>query len=267
MSPKTSLILSSLFCLLIFASGAVLMAQIDPVGEIVLNPSAGSFWGVAEKDGYVYVATSYGDFAVVDARSLGIDGPFQSLSSTVSRQDLGSTNGLSRHGNTLYLFGGGLRVFDITNPANPVAGVYLQDCSFRNLVVSGDYLFGTGPDIVVVYSITNPSHPSLRATANLGGRSGYAITYRDHYVYVGEFTSSEPKYSGCGCSPGRSQHSDKCLPAKSTADVPYHIFVNGCNLADTARGSPRLGLADPARPVKVAEQTGVAVPPSCGDRS
>ncbi|RPJ87033.1 MAG: hypothetical protein EHM18_03165, partial [Acidobacteria bacterium] len=73
MSPKTSCILSFLFCLLISTSATFAVAQIDPVGEIVLAPSAGAFWGVAEKDGYVYVVTSWGEFAVVDARSLSID--------------------------------------------------------------------------------------------------------------------------------------------------------------------------------------------------
>lgn len=255
MSPRTSPILYFSFCLLIFASGTVLMAQIDPVGEIVLNPAAGAFWGVAEKDGYVYVATSWGDFAVVDARSLTIDGPFQSVSSTVFRQNLGSTNGLVRFGNTLYLFGGGLRVYDITNPANPVAGVYLQDYSFRNLVRSGEYLFGTGQDRVVVYSITDPSHPTLRATTTLDGRTGFAIAHRNHYVYVGELKTSDPAYYGLRVFSWDGANTLTSVSQQPTADAPYHLFVNGSYLADTGAGVRSWSLADPARPVAVAEQT------------
>ncbi len=255
MSPKTSLIPSFSLCLLVFTSATSLVAQIDPVGEIVLNPSAGAFWGVAEKDGYVYVATSWGDFAVVDARSLGIDGPFQSFSSTVFRQNLGSTNGLLRHGNVLYLYGAGLRIFDITNPANPVAGVSLPDYGFRNLVISGDYLFGTGSDAVVVYSISNPSNPTLRATATLGGMTGYGIAYRSNHVYVGEFKTSEPAYYGLRVFSFDGANTLTSVFQQTTADVPYHLFVNGSYLADTGNGVRVWSLADPDRPVQVAEQT------------
>lgn len=257
MSPRTSLVPPFLFCLLVLTSATSLVAQIDPVGEIILNPSAGSFWGVAEKDGYVYVVTNGGDFAVVDARSLSIDGPFTTRNSTVLRQSPGSTYGLLRYGNTLYLYGGGIQVYDITNPASPVAGVHLTDYGFRNLVRSGDYLFGTGRNNVVVYSIADPSNPSLRASATLDDRTGYAIAYRDNYVYVGELKTSDPPYYGLRVFSYDGANTLTSVFQKATTDVPYHLFVNGSYLADTGTGGVRVwSLADPARPVVVDEEAG-----------
>jgi len=254
-SPRTRLILSVLFVLLVFPFATALVAQIDPVGEITLNPSGGSFRGVAEKDGFAYVATSYGDFAVFDVRSLSIEGPFRTFNSPLSRQNLDETDGVVRYGNFLYVFGWGIRVFDITNPANPVAGVHLTDYSLANLVRSGDYLFGVGADRLVVYSISNPSNPSLVATTTLGGRYGFAVTNQGEHVYVGELVSSEPKYQGLRVFAWNGGSTLTSVFEQATERAPYHLFVLGSYLIDTdGHGVRTWSLADPARPVMVLEK-------------
>lgn len=251
MSPKTRFTyLSIVFCLIVFPSAATLVAQIDPVGEVVLNPPAGSFIGVAEKDGYVYASTTWGQFCVFDIRSLSVDGPFRTFSTPLVRQEYGN-EGLLRHGNTLYVYGPGIQVFDITNPASPVAGVFLDGYDLQNLCVSGDYLFGTGSDTVVVYSVSDPAHPTLRAAATLDGRKGFAIAYRDQHVYVGEFKSP---YYGLRVLSFDGANTLTSVYQQTLSGVPYHLLVSGSYLADTGNGARVWSLADPARPAVVAEQ-------------
>ena len=233
---------------------APLTAQFDPVGEIVLPASAGgNFWWAVEKDGYVYAITGWGGFYVYDVRALGVDGPFTTFNTPVSQQDIGSLFSLFRVGNTLYIGGGALRVMDITDPAAPAPGVTLGDGEPRYMTKSGDYLLATGNDFLGVYSIIDPSNPTLLASTTLGGDSGFSVARSGQNIYVGAFRGSGGFLRVFSWTGGDTFTSVREIP---TSDVYYQLIINGSYLAGTWGGKAQIwSLADPSLPVLVNEQT------------
>jgi hypothetical protein len=253
-SQKARITVSLLLCLaLSVALTTPVAGQFDPVGEVLRPADSNNFTSVAEKDGYVYVGTSGGIFYIFDARTVSLDGPFRTINAEVSKQDL-SVRALLRIGNKLYVAGDGLLVMDVTNPAAPVAGIKMLTGVPRYMSNSGDYLFATGPNSLVVYSLSDPSSPAIVAETTLGGDSGYSVARLGENIYVGVIRSGQ-YFLRVFSWPGQAA---TILPVREIglSDVPYHLIVNGDYLASSWGNTTIIwSLADPSSPAQVDEET------------
>ena len=234
--------------LLAIPSVSPVMAQFDPVAEIVLPVDGTSYRAVAEKQGYVYALRSTGNLYVYDTRTLTVDGPFRTFTAVIYNNGIGGMS-LLRHGDALYVGGGAaLRVMDITNPAAPVSAGEVAGASPSFLCASGDYLLATGDNGVNVFSIADPLHPILLASSTLDGRYGNSVARHGDYIYVGAFPNALRVYSWAG---GATIEFVREVTVEAT---PYHLFVNGAYLAGILDSAVVWSLADPTFPVRVKEQ-------------
>ncbi len=233
------------FCLFSSALITPVSGQVDPVGQILM-PGVNNFRWVAEKDGYVYVTSRAGDFAVYDIRSLEANGPFKTIDSPIRQELDAGYLGLLRNANHLYQFGNGIRVLDITNPAAPVAGTSVTSPgTIYNMVQDHGYLFATGQNFLAVFSISAPASPTLVGSTNLGGRWGLSVARVGQYIHVGEFSDT---FQGIQVFSWPSESSFESV-YEVACKVPYNLLIRGGYLASCSDDGIRIwSLADQSRP-------------------
>ncbi|HZQ46650.1 MAG TPA: hypothetical protein VFC07_06550, partial [Verrucomicrobiae bacterium] len=104
-------------------------------------------------------------------------------------------------GNYVYLANNndGLRVYDVSNPANPVNIGHINNGGFAyGLAVAGGYAFlANGSDGVRVYSISNPANPVNVGHAGqpAGGAFAYGVAVSGNYAYLAEGSDGLRVYS------------------------------------------------------------------------
>jgi hypothetical protein len=119
-------------------------------------------------------------------QSLGADFALQALAHT---NDGGYASACVLSGNYLFLANGddGLRVYDISNPANPVgAGHVNNGGSAVGLAISGQYVYlANSQDGVRIYDISSPSIPN-----NIGhitnSVQALCVAVSGHFLYLGQ---------------------------------------------------------------------------------
>lgn len=97
-------------------------------------------------------------------------------------------------GKYAYLANGtdGLRIYDVSNPANPVNTGHVNDGGYAvGVAISGNYvLLGNGQDGLRIYDVSWPSNPVSVGHANDGGGSGYAshVAVSGNFAYLANAT-------------------------------------------------------------------------------
>jgi len=145
----------------------------EPAAEIRMSSDgaggdAGSlFHGVAAKDGFVYVVSQADVLLVFNLDSVTDAESFVQIDQAILEIPLphGTRSGLLRDGDRLYVYGwGGGQIFDISEPAAPVAVGTFRDSDERifHLAKSGPYLVAACHERIVAYSTAMmPNHPMV----------------------------------------------------------------------------------------------------------
>ena len=96
-------------------------------------------------------------------------------------------------GNCAYLSGGGpggpkIWTINISNKASPsaVGSISIPAGTSTGMQIVGDYLYVPAPSAFYIYSLTNPTSPSLVGSVNPGGnpRFGTTVAIKGNYAYM-----------------------------------------------------------------------------------
>src|SRR4030043_43593 len=141
----------------------------EPVAEVVLpTGDANVPRAVEEKDGYVYLLAREGILYTYDISDLPLQQSFTTYNTPVYKQTSYNGSGLLRDGNYLYVFGGnGIQTIDVQNPGMPELLGLTNDLNIYNMVRHENYLIAAGQQRIAVYSIDEPSNPTLLSDLNI----------------------------------------------------------------------------------------------------
>ena len=88
--------------------------------------------------------------------------------------------------NLQQICGGGLRVFDISDPSKPVRVASVETSGARDVVVDGEYAYiADGYQGVLIYDISDPVEPQLVAQDNTYGQT-YGLAKKGERLYVAD---------------------------------------------------------------------------------
>lgn len=100
----------------------------------------------------------------------------------------GLAAGVAVLGNTVYLANGadGLRIYDVSNPANPVNVYHTNNGQFAyGVTIAGNYAYVAQGTSLGVYDVTDPSNPIFQTNASIGGpNSPIFIVVTNELAYI-----------------------------------------------------------------------------------
>jgi hypothetical protein len=151
---------------------------------------------VSVSGGYAYAAYLYGSFPAV----LRISSLSSPTNPVVVAQITGSWNCITVSGRYLFLStypnGGGVSIYDITDPANPTTVGQIASACCYTVAVLGAYAYlASCYNRLAVYDFSDPAHP--RNVGNSSGGFGYAVdaAASGDYVYLASFTNRLAVYN------------------------------------------------------------------------
>jgi hypothetical protein len=254
--PTVGLVFALLSCFSASSSAAPAWKLYEPVGEVVIpldDPNVPR--AVEEKDGYVYLLAREGILYTYDISDLPLQQSFTTYNTPVYKQTLysGNGNGLLRHGNYLYVFGGnGLETIDVQNPRLPTPLGLINDLNTYNMVRHENYLIAAGWQRIAVYSIDEPSNPTLLSDLSMGEEQlVWSAAAHGSTLYVCNWTSDwKGHYTDYLSVIDFSNPSSlSVLNTISRDDEAYHLRVIGDQLIECTSDVVRLWdlttLADP----------------------
>lgn len=101
--------------------------------------------------------------------------------------DAGSATSIAVNGNYCYLAcgGGGLKIFDITDPSNPVyvKSVKEGNLSVGRIFISGNYLYNANANDLQVFDVSNATEPVYKGKVN-GANGAKFIYIEGNYLYA-----------------------------------------------------------------------------------
>jgi hypothetical protein len=270
-----ALVLLSCFSVLTPSSSAAPAWKLyEPVAEVVIPTGDVNVpRAVEEKDGYVYLLAREGILYTYDVSNLPRQEAFTTYNTPVNRHVLysGNGNGLLRHGDYLYVFGrNGLDTIDVQDPCLPAPLSWSADLNIYNMVRHENYLIAAGQGKIAVYSIDEPSNPTLLSDLNMGeeqlvwSAAAYGST-----LYVCNWTSDwQGSYTNSlSVIDFSNPASLSVLNTISRDDQAYHLRVVGNQLLECTGN--QIGLWDlttPANPVFLtSKQAGARVAALDGD--
>lgn len=164
----------------------------EPIGEIIV-PAADKFVrAVEEKDGYAYVLTRDCYLYTYDISDLSTQQSFMTYDTPTHTQTVSNGNGLLRNGDYIYAFGyAGLEIIDVQNPSTPASLGSRNDLTIYNLIQHNNYLVATGREKAAVYSVDDPSNPTLLSDLYIGQEERvWSAAVYSSTLYTYEFTSN-----------------------------------------------------------------------------
>jgi len=284
MSPKRSAVISRIpglvFALLSLSSilglpgfAAPAWIMYEPVADVVFPTGDVNVpRAVEEKDGYVYLLGREGILYTYDISNLPLQESFVTYDTPVYKQTLVNGDGVLRCGDYLYIFGrNGLETIDVQNPAMPSSLGFRRDLRIYNMVRYEDYLVAAGKRRVVVYSIEEPSNPTLLSDLDMGEDQlvWSAAVYSDT-LYVCNWTSDwQGSYTNyLSVIDFSNPASLSVLNTISRDDQAYHLRVVADQLLECTSNQVRLwDLSTPVNPIFLAsKQAGARVAALDGDK-
>jgi len=244
----------------------------EPVAEVVLPiGDANAPRAVEEKDGYVYLLTREGVLYTYDISDLPLQESFTTYNTPAYKQTSYNGNGLLRHGNYLYVFGGnGIQTIDVQNPAMPSPLGLTNDLNIYNMVRYENYLIAAGRQRIAVYSIDEPSNPTLLSDLNMGEEQlVWSAAVYDSMLYMCNWTSDwQGSYTNSlSVIDFSNPEGLSVLNTINRDDQAYHLRVVGNQLIECT--SNQVGLWDlttPANPIfMTSQQAGARVCALDGD--
>jgi hypothetical protein len=210
-----------------------------PPGIYAITPNQG--WnGVPTPvtiDGYYFMNTPYVSIYGGDPETKGSCG-------------LSDPHGVYVSGNYAYVadYSSGLRVIDITDPANPSVVGTCDTPGFANGVyISGNYAYVADDHSgLQVIDISNPANPFVIGSYNPAGVA-YGLYVSGNYAYVADYVAglriiditdpADPSFVGGYDTPGNA----------------YGVYVSGgyAYVADGSEGLQVIDISNPANPYKV----------------
>ena len=234
----------------------------EPVAEVVVPTGDVNVpRAVEEKDGYVYLLAREGILYTYDISDLPLQESFTTYNTPVYKQTLysGNGNGLLRHGNYLYVFGrNGLDTIDVQDPCLPAPLDLKNDLNIYNMVRDENYLIAAGRQKIAVYSIDEPSNPTLLSDLNMGEEQlVWSAAVYGSTLYACNWTSDwQGSYTNALSIIDFSNPAGlSVLNTISRDDQAYHLRVIGNQLVECT--SNKVGLWDlttPANPVLLTSQ-------------
>jgi hypothetical protein len=243
------------------------------------NIAAGSITSVMLADGAVgtdqlapgtqFNGTFTGDGSgLIDLHSTSLTGPLTvgalQLRNVGHTNNAGNARGVAVSGDFAYLAngGGGLRIYDITDPANPVNVGHTNNAGNAwDLAVSGNFAYlANREDGLRIYDITDPANP-----ANVGhidnGAEAIGVAVSGGFAYLANSSDGLRIYDITDpANPVTVGHIDNGGTALSVA-----VAGNFAYLANDLGGLRLYDITDPAEPVSVnhidngGQANGVAV--------
>jgi hypothetical protein len=232
----------------------------EPVAEVVVPTGDVNVpRAVEEKDGYVYLLAREGILYTYDISDLPLQESFTTYNTPVYKQTSYNGNGLLRHGNNLYVFGSnGIQTIDVQNPGMPSLLGLTNDLNIYNMVRYENYLIAAGRGRIAVYSIDEPSDPTLLSDLNMGEEQlVWSAAAYGNTLYVCNWTSDwQGSYTNYLSIIDFSNPANlSVLNTISRDDQAYHLRVIGNQLVECTSGQARLwDLTTPANPVFLASQ-------------
>jgi hypothetical protein len=232
----------------------------EPVAEVVLpTGDANVPRAVEEKDGYVYLLAREGILYTYDISDLPLQQSFATYNTPVYKQIAYNGNGLLRHGNYLYVFGGnGLQTIDVQNPSMPSLLGLRNDLTIYNMVRHESYLIAAGWERIAVYSIEEPSNPALLSDLNMGQKQWvWSAAVYGSTLYACHWTTDvQGNYTNALSIIDFSNPAGlSVLNAISRDDQAYHLRVVGNQLVECTGSQVGLwDLTTPANPVFLTSQ-------------
>lgn len=216
----------------------------EPVAEI-LDPTDSPDTGfvvraVAEKDGFVYLYTREGYLYTYNLSELPNQQFFTTYDTPLSSQYIGPQHGgLLRNGDYIYAFGAygdaGLKIIDIRNPAAPKVIRSRYDLGIFNLIQYNNYLIAAGLEKVAVYSISNPSSPTLLSTLYVGtGRRVWSAAVSGNVLYTSEAIFEDPKIFALRVINFSNPSNLSTIRVINRDTVAYHLRIVGNQLVECA---------------------------------
>ncbi|MHC4671893.1 MAG: PKD domain-containing protein [Planctomycetota bacterium] len=272
--PKTLLILL-VFAAVIGGPIAALAAPLKPpvirdrviLGQYSNNSS--DAYDLTKKGDYLYVVGYPG----LDTLQIVPSGGHNTLVWKDSDDSGAKMNGASTYGNFLYVAnwsqGNGLRVFSISNQANP-SSVRVRGTDYHtwesNVIDNVLHIAEgvSGPGTIRIYDLDRPAYPELTATlnpaqyqdghvTNVAGANGYIYWGRGRWVYV--YSNTDPLHPSY-------------VTRRDLASLVQHVEVyNGYLYVTTAEnvysgtnpgGVYVFSLSNPAQPSNVKSGNGVS---------
>jgi hypothetical protein len=162
-------------------------------------------------------------------------------------------NGVVVVGNYCYLASdyGGLRIYDISNPANPVniANTNNGEQAF-GIAVSGNYCYLAGhTDGLWIYDISNPTNPVTVSHTNNGGYA-YKVAVAGHYCYLANYIDGLRIYDVS--NPANPVNVGQINPGGGIRGIA--IAGHYCYLANINDGLWVYDVSNPAYPISIAHK-------------
>ena len=151
------------------------------LGSYVTTSDRNSFHRVAARDGYAYIAYDQ-SLVILDARNPGNISAAGQITASAGIVDV------AIRGNILFIPDNGLRLFDVSDPANPtqVSSLTFSDSGFQ-IALWGQYAYVYGEQGLHIVDVSNSDQPFetgfvalSSATGNIAAEGGYVFLVRDY---------------------------------------------------------------------------------------
>ena len=160
----------------------------DPSSPVEISSTEGTgvTWASQRSGNYCYLANSVTGISIIDISDPMGDGP-EKIAGIPSNDE---TRDLAIQDNTLFFadYGGGLRIYDITDPENPGQTGSISVSNAWRVDVSGNSLFldianPNLPDTLIIYDVSNPANPVMESSMLLPDLIWKVLFYEDH-LYI-----------------------------------------------------------------------------------
>ncbi len=234
---SSKLIRSFVFSLALITMSSVSSAQVDSVGDILLN------WAGADKvvtDGtYAYVATKNSGLVIVDISDPTDPQPVSYFDSPGQALDVELV------GNYIYIADGnsGLMIVDVSDPANPTEeGSVDTPGDAEGISISGSYAYiaddASGLRVIDISDPQNPTEVGSIATPD----NAYGVDVSGNYAYVAV------NWTGLSSIDISNPASPTLEDTYNTPGRAYDVVVSGnmAYVADHTLGLTVVDITDPA---------------------
>ena len=160
----------------------------DPSSPVEISSMEGTgvTWANKRSGNFSYLANSATGISIIDVSSPMGSGP-EKIAGIPTNDE---TRDLAIQDNTLFFadYGGGLRIYDITDPANPGPAGNISLSNAWRVDVNGNTLFIDNanpnlPDTLMIYDVSNPASPVMESSMLLPDLIWKVFYYEDH-LYI-----------------------------------------------------------------------------------